>query len=139
MIWKPAYQFRRVHARRGAALIELAIVMPVLLMVVFGIIEFGQMTYVRQTLISAANVGARRAILPGATEAIVKDATELALVDGGLDASDVNIVYTSGVGPDDLRETVTVSVAYGDISLLGGIYGEFTLTSACTMLRGPFD
>lgn len=127
------------HARRGAALVELAIVMPVLLLVVFGIIEFGQMTYVRQTLISAANVGAYRAIQPGATEAIVIEVTTQALVDGGLSAGEITINYTSGVGPEDLKETVTVSVPYSDISLLGGIFQDFTLKSACTMFRGPFD
>ena len=129
----------RLHLRRGAALVELAIVMPILLMIVFGIIEFGQMTYVRQTLISAATQGARRAILPGATHAIVLSVTEQALTDGGVNATEISIDYTSGIGPEDLRETVTVSVPYSDISLLGGIYGEFTLKSACTMLRGPFD
>jgi len=129
----------RVYKRRGAALVELAIVMPVLLLVVFGIIEFGQMTYVRQTLISAATQGARRAILPGSTAEVVLDVTQQALTDGGLEANEVSINYTSGVGPDDLRETVTVSVPYADISLLGGIYGDFTLKSSCTMFRGPFD
>ena len=117
----------------------MAIVMPVLLLVVFGIIEFGQMTYVRQTLISAATQGARRAILPGATPEVVLGVTQQSLADGGLDANEVSINYTSGVGPDDLRETVTVSVPYADISLLGGIYGEFILKSSCTMFRGPFD
>ena len=110
-----------------------------LLLLLFGIIEFAQIMYVRQTLISAANVGAYRAIRAGATHEIVVGVTQQALDGGGLSASGIVITYTSGTGPDDLRETVTVSVPYADISFLGGMFGDIPLESACTMFRGQYD
>ena len=116
--------------RRGAAVVELAIVLPVLLLLVFGIIEFGHVAYVRHVLINAATVGARAAIVPGATEEGVKDVVDQALAAGRLDDYDIKYDYTP--------ETVTLSVPYSQVSLLG-IFDEFTLTSRCTMFRGPLD
>lgn len=57
----------RNHRRRGAAVVELAIVLPVLLAVVFGIIEFGRALSANQVMTSAARIGSRNAILGNAT------------------------------------------------------------------------
>ncbi|MBT4867478.1 MAG: pilus assembly protein [Planctomycetaceae bacterium] len=55
------------HRRRGAAIVELAIALPVLLAVVFGIIEFGRALSASQVMTSAARIGSRNAILGNAT------------------------------------------------------------------------
>ena len=49
--------------RRGAALVEFAVVLPVLLTIVFGIIEFGHIFMIRQTCQHAAREGCRIAVL----------------------------------------------------------------------------
>jgi len=51
---------RRVD-RRGAALVELAIVLPVLILLVAGAIDVGQFINVAQVVNEASRVGARRA------------------------------------------------------------------------------
>ncbi len=51
----------RGRAQRGAAAVELAIVLPVLLMIVFGIIDFGRMYNAQVTLTEAAREGVRAA------------------------------------------------------------------------------
>lgn len=127
--------------RQGAAIVELAIVMPVLLLMVFGIIEFGQVAFVRHGLINAATQGARAASLPGATVASVRAVVDRAIEDGGLGGYEMNWgkekTYVSA-DPPDLAETVTLSLPYSKVSLLG-IFDEFLLSSTCTMFRGPLD
>ncbi|WP_141012904.1 TadE/TadG family type IV pilus assembly protein [Nocardioides sambongensis] len=62
---------RRAPGRtpRGAAAVEFALVLPVLLVLVFGIINFGDMLSVRQGVSQAAAEGARAAaVTPGSTE-----------------------------------------------------------------------
>lgn len=46
---------------KGAALVELAIIIPVLFLIAFGICEFGWAMYVKNTLGNAAREGARLA------------------------------------------------------------------------------
>lgn len=53
---------------KGQALVELALLLPFLLVLFFGIVDFGRMTYTRNALINAARCGARNAALtPGLT------------------------------------------------------------------------
>ncbi len=46
-------------ARNGQTLAEFALVLPVLLLLIFGIIEFGRIVYIYNTLSDAARQGAR--------------------------------------------------------------------------------
>ena len=57
---------------RGQALIETAIVLPLVLLVSIAIIEFGRAYQVQQVLTNAAREGARIAILNGTTAADVQ-------------------------------------------------------------------
>jgi TadE-like protein len=56
---------RRLMCDRGAELIEFAIVTPLLLLLVFGIANFGLMFQRYEVLTNAAREGARVAALPG--------------------------------------------------------------------------
>lgn len=49
----------RQHNERGAAMVEFAIILPVLLLLVFGIIEFGRAHNTQLTLTHAAREGVR--------------------------------------------------------------------------------
>ena len=55
----------RWHSERGAELIEMVVVLPLLLLVLFGIIDFGFMFQRYVVLTNAAMEGARVGILPG--------------------------------------------------------------------------
>ncbi len=59
----------RVKARRsseeGAELLEMALVLPILLMLLLGIIAFGRAYDIYQTITRAAREGARQAVLTG--------------------------------------------------------------------------
>lgn len=53
----------RFPRERGAAAVEMAIVLPVLLMIIFGIVDFGRMFNTQVTLTEAAREGVRSAAL----------------------------------------------------------------------------
>ncbi|WP_433201900.1 TadE family protein [Dactylosporangium sp. CS-047395] len=57
--WGGVGIFPGPHGDRGAAAVELAIVLPVLLMIIFGIIDFGRAYNQRLILTEAAREGAR--------------------------------------------------------------------------------
>jgi Flp pilus assembly protein TadG len=57
----------RRASRRGLAATETAIMLPVLVIIVFGAIELANGIYLQQTLSVAAYEGARAACRPGAT------------------------------------------------------------------------
>jgi Flp pilus assembly protein TadG len=53
----------KIRSQRGAALVEFAIVMPLLLVLVFGIIEFSIMFYDQAVITNASREGARAGIV----------------------------------------------------------------------------
>ena len=61
----------RIH-RRGAAAVEFAMVAPLFILLVFGMIEYGRMVMVQQLLTNGSREGARKAVLDGATTAEVQ-------------------------------------------------------------------
>ncbi len=117
--------------RRGAAAVELAVVSPLLLALVFGIIEFGWTMMVRETMISAARQGCRTATLKytsnGALEAAsiakVNDAMSPLGITVGSDGFNMTMSHAADppVAPND-TETVTLSIPYQQVSLMGNFF-----------------
>jgi Flp pilus assembly protein TadG len=62
----------RLKSERGAALLEAAITIPMLLLVAVGIFEFGRAFQTWQILTNAAREGARIAVLPDPTPGVVE-------------------------------------------------------------------
>ncbi len=54
---------RRAHRLAGMAMVEFVLILPALLVILFGILEFGVLFYQWQTLSNAAREGAREAIV----------------------------------------------------------------------------
>ena len=66
---------RRRPADRGAAAVEMALVLPLLLFLVFGIVDFGRMLNAQIVLTEAAREGARAEALHQSPGTRVTDAT----------------------------------------------------------------
>ncbi len=62
----------RVRSQAGAELVEFAMVLPILLLVFGGIVDFGLLLQRQQVVTNAAREGARLAVLPGYTAADVQ-------------------------------------------------------------------
>lgn len=124
--------------KRAAAAVELAIITPVLLTMLFGIIEYGWLFTVRQSVVTAAREGARVAALPGST----KPDVELR-VNECLEPLGVSEQTTTVELDDDGRPTgkVTVAVPRASVSLVGSYFGDTDgyLKSTCSMKKEGMD
>ena len=133
---------RNIKARNenGQAMVEFAIVAPILLLLVFGIIQFGIAFNHSLTLTDAVRAGARQGAVsrtvPGgagaaiaATEARVRSAAQGSLSDAG-DPS-VLIVTVTSTFAQGSDVTVTASYPY-TISLLGLPVKQGRFTSETT-------
>ncbi|MGN6676792.1 MAG: TadE/TadG family type IV pilus assembly protein [Streptosporangiaceae bacterium] len=103
---------------RGAAAIEFALLFPLLMLIVFGIIDFGRALNAQITLTQAAREGAR---LDALGEPNVQSQTQSAAT--GL--SPVNVTVTAcppGAGPD-VNAEVDVSYTFNFITPIGTIAG----------------
>ena len=75
---------RTRNGEQGQALIEMAIALPLLLLVTMAAVEFGRAYQHWQVLTNAAREGARMAVLPGITDANVKDRVTTYMTSGQL-------------------------------------------------------
>jgi Flp pilus assembly protein TadG len=105
--------------RRGAALVEFALVVPVFFLMVFGILEFGRAMMVEAALANAARAGARAAAMDGARVSDVTDAVNGSLSCAGLP----DVTPTVAPNPPSnaaagQNVTVTVKVPFSQISWL---------------------
>ena len=121
-------------------MVEFAIVLPILLMVVFGIIQFGITFNHYLTLTDAVRAGARQAAVSriaadpaGAAEARVRSAASGSLDDADLDVTVTPYDPQSGQAKFAQGGDVTVTATYPySINLLGFVVKSGRLTSQTT-------
>lgn len=77
---------KRMRNEKGAALIEAAVTVPIILLISVGIFEFGRAYQTQQVLVNAAREGARLAVIEGSTDAQVRERVNAYLTAGGLTA-----------------------------------------------------
>ncbi len=140
-------RFRRKLPETGAELIELALILPILLLVLGGIMDFGFLFLRYEVVTNAAREGARLGVLPGYEAIDVQERVANYLVAGGLtELAPADVVYGSEeLTPGGLTiSVVTVSVQYpseflflGPLASLvgGGAYAAITLNASSTMRR----
>lgn len=117
---------------RGAVAVEFALLAPVLVMLLLGIMEFGRAYNVQVSLSSAAREGVRvMAITNNPTGA--KTAVKNAAVAVQPALTDTNITVTPNVCTSGTQVTVKVSYT---LSTLTGIAGPFPLEGTGVMLCG---
>jgi Flp pilus assembly protein TadG len=107
--------FRPHSRRRAAVVVEMAIALPVMLIVVLGIIEFGRAMMVSNLLTSAAREGAREAALPDRNDTEVKAVVVARLNASNIPATTSDVkVLVNGVEKDASNattgDTITVTV-----------------------------
>lgn len=122
--------------KRAAAIVEFALVLPLLLTVLFGIIQYGWVFMIRQTLQMAAREGCRTAVLPTSVSPYTNVTTRVNEVMSTTGLSTFTITMTHATVANPI-ETVVVSVPYADASLLAGWFGSsnFNLTGASSMRK----
>lgn len=103
-------QHRPRPSRRGAHTVEMALVLPILIMVVFGIIEFARANQIRQTVKQAAYEGARVGITMDATVAQVQSQANSVLSSVGITGGTVTVT-PNPITSSTAFVTVTVSAS----------------------------
>ena len=133
--------------RRGAAIVEMAIVLPVFLLVLLGIIEFGRAMMVSQLVTTAARDAGRLAIMGGSSNAEVGQAAKDFLnTTLGVDAGDVTVIISvtasgGGSGGDVANAqqgdmcTIQVQVPFDKVGLIKGDYLAGKLLKGDCMMR----
>jgi len=128
----------------GAELIEMAIVLPLLLLLIMGMVDFGFLFQRYVVLTNAAAEGARVASLPGYSAADVTARVAAYSANGGVPGTvttataAVTLPGANGGSWPGTEVTVTHVYTYqyvGPIAALfgGGIGGNVTITSRATM------
>ncbi len=139
-LFKPA-RFVKSFARseRGTQLVELAIVLPVVLMLLGAAAEFGRFFYTYQTLAKATRTGARYLTIESAAGTADAKAKNLVVygnqsgtgtpVISGLSGGNVRVVRTGGSSAFPERVTVRIEgYTYQPVFDLGKLIGSPTLS-----------
>jgi Flp pilus assembly pilin Flp len=118
---------RSFRKQRGAAAVEFAVVAPVFVLLIFGMIEYGRMVMVQQMLTNASREGARRAVLEGADETAVRQVVKDYLTPANIPVTNQDITILIGdpaaaaaLSSADFGEPIHVKVGinFGQVSWL---------------------
>lgn len=96
--------------REGQALVELALVLPVLLLILFGIVEFGRIFHAYLVITNAAREGAREGVISNSDSQIIN--TVETAVAPSLDLNNLNVNISPGVSNRDRGDPLEVEVEY---------------------------
>ena len=124
---------RFFRAEKGQALVEFALVLPLLLALLCGIIDFGWLYYNQITLNNAAREGARYAVIHYDPSEDWKDAAETRML-----TSMAGVSSAAAIVSDPVAQQITASVTATPRILTGitsTILGKQTLElhAECTM------
>lgn len=143
MMYQPAVAARSSR-RSGTSVTELAVVLPVVLVFVFGAIDFAQVMFAYGTVSEAARAGARYAIAHGAASSLpagpnADDANVQAVVRYyafGLKGSNVTVNSTWSLGTNAIGSPVNVTASYPCQLSVGRLVGmnNITVKGSSTMM-----
>lgn len=121
---------------KGQALLEFALILPVLLLLVLGIVEFGRVWNLAQLMSDTAREGTRRAVIydQTITEQSVKDFMAGKLESGGVPVSAITITFSQTganwhTGPNQIG-TITIPYRF---MFFSRVFGPVNLVSSFTM------
>lgn len=131
---------KKITSQKGAALVEFALVLIPLLLLIFGIIEFGIMLYDKQILTNACREGARVGIVAGVprvADSVIKNTamiycqTHMVTFGNKTPPTPTVTGYSSNAGFGDI---LTVQLTYQYTFLyLSNFIGQKTLTTVASM------
>lgn len=132
-------QLRTRKRRRGAAIVEMALVLPLFIALIFAQIESARLGMVSQLLTTAAREGCRVAVVNGNTNADVTNRVNTVLnslaITGATMTQTPTDCTTVHAGDSPNTITVTLSVPYSRVSWLPVPYflTSATITASATL------
>lgn len=120
-----------ISDNRGQALVEFALVISILVMIIFGIIEWGRLWMTMNVLTGAAREGVRVAAVTAPDPILVDNAAQNVLTASNITGATVTIS-----GPNAASEvTVTVQYTYNVLTagIVPGLNGSLQLSRSAIM------
>jgi Flp pilus assembly protein TadG len=117
--------------QKGQALVEFALVIPILIVIILAITEFGRVWMTMNVLTGAAREGARAAAVNELGTTFANNAAQNVMTAAGMTGTSVTVS-----GPNAANEmTVTVQMDYTVLTgtIVPGLSGTFQLTRSATM------
>lgn len=133
--------------RRGNGVLEAALVLPVLLSLSMGMVEFGQYLYAKHTIQAASRDGARTAILSSTTHAAAQLAITNTMSAANISSGKYTVAFQNattlatisdvGAAAKGTGIKVTVSATVGNVSVrpLGIIPAAKVINGITTMIK----
>jgi Flp pilus assembly protein TadG len=132
---------RKNDSRRGAALVEFAVVMPVFLVFIVGMIEIGRAIMVQQLITNASREGARIAGYDSTTQtSTITSAVNTSLSNVKITNATTTVSPDPPSGASDGQQvSVTVSIPYAQVSWVPSPFflKNRTLQATSVMRREP--
>jgi Flp pilus assembly protein TadG len=125
----------RLRDERGAAAVEFALVLPLLVVILFGILEFGRALHISHVVTDAAREGARRAVVRDGQnkQTTVPDVVQARLASAGLTWNRSLTGYAASCAGWTLPAGSTTAIVVSGCGW-GGTAG----TDARVAIRAPF-
>jgi Flp pilus assembly protein TadG len=126
-----------MRSQRGVAMVEAAIVTPIFLLLLFGIVDLGRYVWTRHVIVMAAAEGGRMAVINEISNAEIEDAVRNYAINGG-----ITLVIDPVVSPSprvaSQQATVTVTARGFEFLVLPGFVADFAgirdITATATVL-----
>ena len=142
MFARKCIQRRKTHKRRGAAAVELAVSMPFLMALAFGMLEYNNSVMLKTRMVSASYEAARLATRPGTSASTAASAGAVSTYCNTLLTQLGVKGATVTVSPSDLSTatpqtlvTVTVNAPLSQNSLTTIVLGSsMTVTASATLI-----
>jgi Flp pilus assembly protein TadG len=134
-----ATKHSRQHKRRGAHVVEFALVAPLFFLFVFTLIDIGRAMMVTSLLSSAARVGCRVAVLPGKSNSDIQTSVNQAVSQQGVSGTTLTVLVNGKANDASTAQTkdlitVAVSTPAANVTWLpttlfvkGTLSGQFSL------------
>ena len=122
--------------RTGAAAVEFAIVLPIFLILIFGIVEFGRAMMAMQVITNAAREGARACAVSPLSNAEVQEICQNYADACGIRSAQVQVTPDPAVAIRGEPIAVRVSVEFSEIAFLTPFFlKDSELASVSTMRK----
>ena len=117
------------HDERGQATVEAALVLPLVVLLLLGVVQIGLLVRAEVLVTHAAREAARAAAVDADPDA----ATHAATNSSSLDAARMKIDVRGRDGPGSRVQVEVTYTAPTDVPLIGPLLGDVTLQATATM------
>ena len=126
---------RRSEDRTGAITVEMALTVPLLFLLLFGLMQFAYVNLLRNTMTNATFAAARKAVAPGSTALDAENEAKRLMVPLGV--KNMTVQVTPTVIKNDTPEiTVDIQLDVSNIPFISGKWFKTSLLQrSCTLKR----